>query len=215
MGTDNGTEHNRRFIRKGMIKFTIFMSAVILIALFVIVRQFLKDSDAEKEKTTAVTSSRLEKVLQISELSTYKVTYNGVAAVKNDDDKLLYNVAYEAKVSVGLDMEKIQVEVDESEEENKKIIVTLPEIEIMDVDVNPGSLDYIFEKKSADTDDVSMTAFPACRADVEEECKTNDVLFELARENAANTIKALVKPLLEQYEEYSLEIVSEGGSSYE
>ena len=115
MGTDNGTEHNRRFIRRGMVKFTIFMSVVILIALFVIVRQLLKDSDAEKEKTTAVTSSRLEKVLQISELSTYKVTYNGVAAVKNEDDKLLYNVAYEAKISVGLDMEKIKVEVDVSE----------------------------------------------------------------------------------------------------
>lgn len=210
MGTDN--ENNRGFISKGIVKLIIVLFVVILIALFVILRQFLKDGDAGKEKTTVVTSSRLEKVLQISELSTYKVTYNGVASVKNDDDELLYHVAYEAKISVGLDMEKIQVEVDESEEENKKIIVTLPKIEIMDVDVNPGSLDYIFEKKSADTDDVSMAAFPACRADVEEECKSNEVLFELARENAANTIKALVKPLLEQYEEYSLEIVSEGGS---
>ena len=209
MGTDN--ENGRGFISKGIVKLIIVLFVVILIALFVILRQFLKDGDAGKEKTTVVTSSRLEKVLQISELSTYKVTYNGVASVKNDDDELLYHVAYEAKISVGLDMEKIQVEVDESEEENKKIIVTLPEIEIMDVDVNPGSLDYIFEKKSADTDDVSMAAFPACRADVEEECKSNEVLFELARENAGNTIKALVKPLLEQYEEYSLEIVSEGG----
>lgn len=209
MGTDN--ENSRGFISKGIVKLIIVLFVVILIVLFVILRQFLKDGDAGKEKTTVVTSSRLEKVLQISELSTYKVTYNGVASVKNDDDELLYHVAYEAKISVGLDMEKIQVEVDESEEENKKIIVTLPKIEIMDVDVNPGSLDYIFEKKSADTDDVSMAAFPACRADVEEECKSNEVLFELARENAGNTIKALVKPLLEQYEEYSLEIVSEGG----
>ena len=215
MGADNGMENNRRLIRKGVVKFTIVMVLLIFLALFVILRQFLKDSDARKENSTVVTSSRLEKVLKISELSTYKVTYNGVAAVKNDEEELLYNVAYEAKVSVGLDMEKIKVEVDETDKENRKIIVTLPEIEIMDVDVNPGSLDYIFEKKSADTEDVSRTAFPACRADVEEECKSNGVLFELARENAANTVKALAKPLLEQYQEYSLEIVGEGGFAYE
>lgn len=188
--------------------------AVIIIAISIIWRQFFGKSGTADEKTTIITSSNLEKVLRISELSTYKVTFNGVAAVKEEED-LLYNVSYEAKVSVGLDMEKIKVEVEDTGEESKKIVVTLPEIQITVVDVDPGSLDYIFEKDSANTDNVSMTALPACRVDAEEECKSNDTLLELARENAVNTVKALIKPLLEQYDEYTLEIVGEGGYRYE
>lgn len=188
--------------------------AAIIIAAVIVWHQFFGKTDASDEKTTIVTSSNLEKVLRISELSTYKVTFNGVAAV-HEDEELLYNVSYKAKVSVGLDMEKIKVEVEDTGEESKKIIVTLPEIQITDVDVDPGSLDYIFEKKSANTDNVSMTALPACRMDAEEECSANDTLLELARENAVNTVKALIEPLLEQRNEYTLEIVGEGGYRYE
>ncbi|MCM1046641.1 MAG: DUF4230 domain-containing protein [Candidatus Gastranaerophilales bacterium] len=187
---------------------------VIIIAAFAIWYFFFRDQTAN-ETVTVVTSAQLEKVLQISELSTYKVTYNGVASVSDDKDTLLYYVAYEADVSIGIAMEQIRVEVDETDAENKKIVVTLPEVEIVNVDIDPGTLDYIFEKKSADTEDVSATAIPACRADAREECLSNETLFELAKENAANTINALMKPLMEQYGEYALTIVDEEGNGYE
>lgn len=193
----------------------IFVLTVTIIAAFAIWDFFFRDRAVE-ENVTIVTASQLEKVLQISELSTYKVTYNGVAAVSDDKDKLLYYVAYEADVSIGIEMEQIRVEVaDETDGADKKIVVTLPEVEIVNVDVDPGSLDYIFEKKSANTEDVSVTAIPACRADARDECLSNEMLFELAKENAVNTINALMKPLMEQYREYSLEIVDEEGNSYE
>lgn len=190
----------------------IFVMTVTLIAAAAIWK-FFKGGAAEEEQAAIVTSSQLEKVLQISELSTYKVAYNGVAAVRDESGSLLYNVAYESVVSIGIDMNQIHVEIDDTDEANKEIIVTLPKIEITGVDVDPGSLDYIFEKKSANTEDVSVTAISACKADVEEECQANMVLFELARENAVNTIEALMKPLMEQYEEYSLTIV--GGEKNE
>ena len=167
-----------------------------------------------KETKTVLTSSKLEKVLQISDLSTYKVTFNGVAAVEAEDE-LLYNVAYHATVNIGLDMKEIQVTVDDSEEENKKITVVLPNIEIVDVEVEPGSLDYIFEESSANTQDVIREALSACKEDARTECSTNELLFALARENAGNTVKALTAPLLEQYPEYTLEILGEGGYRYE
>lgn len=192
----------------------ILVLVIIIGVIFIIWECFLQDR-SDKEKTTIVTSSQLEKVLKISDLSTYKVTFNGVAAVNDDKDKLLYNVAYEAKVSIGFDMEKIKVDIDDTNEENKEIIVTMPKVEIMGAEVDAGTLDYIFEKESANKADIAMTALPACKEDAENECKSNELLFELAQENAVNTIKALTNPLLEQYEGYSLRIVDEGGDCYE
>ena len=137
-----------------------------------------------------------------------------MAAVEAGDE-LLYNVAYHATVNIGFDMKEIQVTVDDSEEENKKITVVLPNIEIVDVEVEPGSLDYIFEESSANTQDVIREALSACKEDARTECSTNELLFALARENAGNTVKALTAPLLEQYPEYTLEILGEGGYRYE
>lgn len=169
----------------------------------------------EKEQTMVLTSSQLAEVLKISELSVYKVTFNGVAAVNDEEGDLLYNVAYEAKVNVGFDTEELFVSVDETDAADKKIVVTLPEMEVIDAVVDPGSLDYIFAKKRANTDDVSATAFPACKADAEEECRANPLIFEQAMENAVNTIRGLTQPLLEQYADYSLKIVDKGGVTYE
>lgn len=169
----------------------------------------------EEEQTTVLTSSQLAEVLKISELSVYKVTFNGVAAVNDEEGDLLYNVAYEAKVNVGFDTEELFVSVDETDAADKKIVVTLPDMEVMDAVVDPGSLDYIFAKKRTNTDDVSATAFPACKVDAEEECRANPLIFEQAMENAVHTIRGLTQPLLEQYEDYSLKIVDKGGVTYE
>lgn len=188
-----------------VIKLIIFF-AVLIFIMFAIHRLIFSSDAKEKEVTTVETSSKLQKVLQISELSTYQVTFNGVAAVKDTDNKLLYNVAYRAKIGIGLDMEQIKVDVDDTDEAHKKIIVTLPEIKIADVTIDPGSLDYIFEDASADTEDVSITSLPACKADAEADCKSNDLIFKLANENAVNTIKALMQPFLAQNKDFTLEI---------
>lgn len=197
-----------------IIKSIIFLILAIYI-IAVVQRHFFSSNSKEKEATTIETSSKLQKVLQISELSTYHVTFNGVAAVKDAENKLLYNVAYQAKVGIGLDMEQIRVDIDQPDESQKKIIVTLPEIKIADVTIDPGSLDYIFEDASADTEDISITSLPACKADAETDCMSNDIIFELAEENAVNTVKALMQPFLAQNEGYTLKIQVKGGSSYE
>ncbi|MEY8332105.1 DUF4230 domain-containing protein [Lachnospiraceae bacterium 47-T17] len=190
----------------------VFLAVVLAAAGLFIRCSFFGGNEAQ---TTVLSTSQLEKVLKISELSVYKVTFNGVAAVNDEDGKLLYNVAYNAKVRIGFDMEALQVSVDETDAADKKIVVTLPKVGVIDADVDPGSLDYIFAKKRANTDDVSATAYPACVADAKEECGANEMISKQATENAVNTIKALSQPLLAQYPEYSLEIVDEGGVSHE
>ena len=55
-----------------------------------------------------ITASSLEKVLEIDELSTAEYTYNAVAKKHSQDGKeIKYYVAYEGKVTAGVDFEKI------------------------------------------------------------------------------------------------------------
>lgn len=190
---------------------SILLLMILLLFIWMLWRPFGSGARQEKEITLAEASSKLEKVLKISELSTYQVTFNGVANVTGAENQLLYHVAYKAKVRIGIDMEKITVSVKDTQntdapDEKKKIIVALPPVEIADVDVDPGSLDYIFTDPSADTPDVSITSLPACKADAEADCQSNELLFELARENAVNTVEALMRPFLAQNKDYELEI---------
>ncbi len=193
---------------------SLILLSILLLVIFMIWRQFFSDSAEKKELTTVETSSRLEKVLQISELSTYQVTFNGVADVTDDSGVLLYHTAYNAQVSIGLAMDQIKVSIDDTDPENKLMQVTLPDAEIADVNVDPGSLDYIFKDRNADTADVSVTSLPACIADAEADCRSNEELFTLARENAVRTVEALMQPFLAQNKEYTLKIAGKGGAPY-
>lgn len=125
-----------------------------------------------KNKTTVVSKSNLEKVLQINELSTSTAVYNGVSSVTDpeDSDKVLYYVSYDATVKAGINTEDIQIEVRDSEEE-KKVIVTLPKVTISDIEVNMGSLEYIFKDKNSNTESISKDAYQSAVADVKEECE--------------------------------------------
>lgn len=193
---------------------SIFFLIILFLFAFVLWRYFTDSSKKDQEIRLTETSSKLEKVLKISELSTYQVTFNGVANVSGADNQLLYHVAYHAKVRIGLDMEQISVSVKDAapgsnpgdSDKKKKIIVTLPPVEIADVEIDPGSLDYIFLDKSANTPDVSITSLPACKKDAEADCSSNQMLFELARDNAVNTVEALMRPFLTQNKDYELEI---------
>ena len=228
MASEHHTEeHHRHFHLRDIPRYIRYIvTAIIFIALICFIQNFMSNR-TEKQITTVDTSSCLEKTLRISELSTYQVTFNGVASVKDDDNDVLYYAAYNAKISIGLDMEKITVSVknnnspskDHTDKSNdkagKELIVSLPAVEITDIAVDPGSLDYIFEDNSANNEHISVTALPACKSDALTECSSNTQMFELAQENAINTIRALTQPFLDQNKEYSLKIVGEGGYEYE
>lgn len=122
-----------------------------------------------KVKTTILTSSQLEEVLQIDDLAVSTMTYNGVAAVpqKKHPNKIAYYVSYNACAKASMNMEEIKVNIDEDvpEGQAKKIVVTLPRIQVKEVVVDMASMDYMFIKKSAEKSDVSEEAYAACLAD--------------------------------------------------
>lgn len=158
-----------------------------------------------KVETTILTSSQLEEVLQIDDLSVCAITYNGVAEVpqKNHPTKVAYYVSYEAEVKASINMEDIDVQIDDNvgEGQAKKIIVTLPQLQVKQVNVDMASLDYMFVKKSANTADVSEEAYAACIADAGSECRGNEVFLQMAKENCENMVKALLMPIFENQDE--------------
>ena len=157
-----------------------------------------------KKQAEVITISTLQEIIDVSELSTFTAVYNGIAQVMNQEDpqSVDYYVSYEAKVNAGIDFEEVGIEL---EEETKTIRITVPPVELTEVNVDIASLDFIFYNQSLNTSTVTETAFKACEADVEKESQEQQAIYELAEQNAKNVLTALVKPIVEQADtEYTL-----------
>lgn len=181
---------------------TIAVAAVMVIIGVILLMHLNKDKGVK----SIVTVSSLQKILDVSDLSTFETTYNGVAKVYREDEpgRVKYCVAYNAKVKAGIDFEKLTIEIDE---EKKEIQIQLPKVEITDLNVDVGSLDYIFYDKKADNQTVLAEAYEKCVEDVEKETKNETAIKELAQQNAKNIVEALTRPFVEEFDdEYTLEI---------
>lgn len=178
---------------------------VLILALIIIGVTAISVS-SKKPELEIISKSTLEKIINVSDLSTFEAVYNGIAKVMNEDnpEKVDCYVSYEAKVKAGIDFEKVDIEVDS---ENKVISVKLPEIKITDVNVDITSLDYIFENDKANTSTVSQKAYKKCIEDVKNESNSEDAIYDLAEQNAHNIVEALISPFIEQLDdEYQLQI---------
>lgn len=157
-----------------------------------------------EEQPEIITKTALEKIVRVSELSTFEVTYNGVAQVMNEKkpENVDYYVSYAAQVKVGFDFSKIRFDLDNDE---KQLVVHIPEVAITKISVDLPSLDYIFMNDKANTETASAQAYKACEADVALESENQPAIFELAQQNAENMVRALVVPFLKQMDpEYTV-----------
>ena len=182
-----------------LVVFVVVLAVIIAAGVFF----FMSSSKPEPE---IISQSTLEKIINVSDLSTFEAVYNGIAKVANEEDpeEIDYYVSYDAKVKAGIDFEKVDIAVDN---ENKIITVTVPEIKITDVNVDIASLDYIFFNDKANTATVSEEAYKKCIEDVTNESNNENAIYELADQNAHNIIKALINPFVEQLDaEYELHI---------
>lgn len=185
-------------------------SLVILICCFIVViliiTIILFVNKNGRKKLEIITKSNLEKIINVSDLSTLEAVYNGIAKVTNNEepDEVDYYVSYDAKIKAGIDFQQVDINLDN---EKKVIKVKIPEIKINDINVDIASLDYIFMNDKANTETVSEQAYGKCIEDVTSEVNTEDAIYELAKENTQNIIEALIKPFINQLdEEYKLEI---------
>lgn len=180
------------------------LGALILVVVVLVLFVAIPGARNSKKQAEVITISTLQEIIDVSELSTFTAVYNGIAQVMNQEDpqSVDYYVSYEAKVNAGIDFEEVGIEL---EEETKTIRITVPPVELTEVNVDIASLDFIFYNQSLNTSTVTETAFKACEADVEKESQEQQAIYELAEQNAKNVLTALVKPIVEQADtEYTL-----------
>jgi len=178
---------------------------IIIILMLIIVIGTISNLNRDEDKVQLELVSELDKIVQISELNTYNAVYNGVAKSthRNADGSVDYYISYEAVIKLGINFEEISFS---AYDELKTIFVLIPEIEMLEVNVDIGSLDYIFINKGIDESTILDEAYQLCIADARDESMSESEIFTLARQNTENIVKALVNPFIENsYPDYVLD----------
>lgn len=165
------------------------------VAIVVLLAGWLISTTGEDGKLTTISESSLQKIIEINELSTVDYTYNAtVTKTKDDSSEIMYHVAYEGTVTAGIDFHEIDFDLNQNE---KIITITIPEIEIHNISVNMGTMDYIFTKDKYETETISQEAYKLCKADLKKRIEDEELLKNTAKENAISSVEALFKPWIE------------------
>lgn len=188
--------------------FKFIVALIICLILLAVIGFFVipQITESQNDKREVITDLTLEKIIDVSELSTFTAIYNGVAKVMNKEktDQIDYYVSYEARVKAGIEFDKITIDIDDAQ---KIIYITMPPVTITEINVDIASLDFIFYNDKANTVSVSKEAFKACETDVETESQQQEKIIELATQNAKNILDALTRPIIGQlYPDYTLVI---------
>lgn len=199
----------KKFSLRKIIFIAIVIIAVIAITFTVVVPSI---SNSEKSKKEIVSVASLEKIINVSELSTCTAVYNGIAQVNNSEnpEEIDYYVSYEATVKAGIDFDKVAIDIsdatDSDNEKKKTVKITIPEIHITDINVDISSLDFIFLNNNSNQSTVTEEAYKACNEDVKNESENQQAIYDLAKQNSQSVIKALVEPILNQLNEEQQDI---------
>lgn len=104
-----------------------YIIGIVIVLMVVIIVSLTISITTKKSEPEIISKSTLEKIINVSDLSTFEAVYNGIAKVteKDNPEKINYYVSYDAKVKAGVDFEKVDITVDTEE---KIITVKLPEI---------------------------------------------------------------------------------------
>ena len=147
-------------------------------------------------KKKVSTSINLIDAINIDNLYGGEFVYNGITEI-NQENKT-YSIRYDSSIKVGVDASKISIDVDES---NKTVKVTIPEIQILNIAVDPDSLKYIPSKPNLQIKDVITRCEEDARNEAQAETLTIDenttMLSEIAEDNICSFLRAVISPLLE------------------
>lgn len=169
------------------------ISAVVAIVLVVAVAGILVPTIKNKiGKGNVITSSQLEKAIDISELSTAEFVYNGVAEKRDDEkpEEVACYISYDSNVKVGIKLEDVRFKIDD---EKKTIQPILPEITVNVAVLNEESISYIPKNPDLSLKEV----ISLCKEDAMKEANSSDGLHKTAEENLRAVIEALLTPILD------------------
>ena len=153
---------------------------------------FARLLDRASEPGVNATSIR-EEISRCSELATARLDYRGLIKYSDGDIPLInqksFSMIYDATIRAGIDLSQAEVEVS-----GNTITVTLPAPQILDITVDPDSLEFYDEQFAlfnwTDKEDTTE-AMSYAREDAEEKAGQEGLLEE-ASEQAKNVIETLV-----------------------
>lgn len=192
----NGKEENFKKKNKVIefIKGLSFQTKIIIVLLIIIIFFILVLFGNKEGAFSTISESSLQKVFEINELDTIEYTYNAITTAKTKSGNEKYHVSYNGKVYAGIDFAKVKIEHNKMK---KEVIITLPEIEIHDVVVDPASLDFIFVDDKYHTETVNAEAHKICMNDLNSRIKKEEMFYETAKGNAISSVEALLKPWID------------------
>ena len=187
-----GSGAKKLLTSKKKVEVRLLVLAIVAAVVAVVVLVVVPMVKNQLNKPRILTTSELMKVVDISDLSTAECVYNGIAEKKGDDGNVVYRIAYESRVQIGLDLSKVEFKIDE---ETKTVRPILPEIAIGDdIEIDTSTLDYM-PKDPKDLDMAEVISL--CKEDARSGCMENAEFYVLARENAQAIVESLTMPLIE------------------
>lgn len=172
-----------------IIKSFLITAIVILLIYLIFVLKIFSGNDGFD---STITDAKLEKAINISNLSTAEFVYNGISEKKSDlhPEKVECYISYNANVKVGISMEDVKFKIDK----DKKIVTPiLPEISINIATLDEKSISYIPSNPNISLKDV----IAICKLDAINEANKSEKLYQTAKENLQSVIEALLFPALD------------------
>lgn len=175
----------------GVVKAVIYLLIVLVIActtIFLVMR-FTKES--KPEITNSFISNKLEAA---SELTSAKLTYNGLVRYSEGTipfiTKKEFSMIYRAEVKAGIDLSKVKSEITDIQ-----VRITVPPMEILDISIDEGSIQFYDEKFALfnwEKKEDLLETIQGAKADVE---ANGDI--DGLKKTAKNQIQILLEGLFE------------------
>ena len=135
----------------------------------------------QQKKQPHVDAERLrERIEEASELTTAKSFYSGIVRFEEGSvpliDKNSFSMKYDAVVSAGFDLEKVDIDVTDEE-----VIVKVPKAEILGISIDPDSLEFYDNKFSlfkTDRKEATKQALVEAEKDAEKNASEKGLIEE-------------------------------------
>lgn len=186
------SKRERREARAKVPLATWLIVVVVIVATTVIILGVVIPASQPTQPNKYYTDSDLEKVVDISELSTVEYVYRGIAERVGWFDRVDLRIKYEAHVRASFDMSSIKIHADH---DAKTIEVTLPEPTIQEPELNENEFGYLPESAVGDLPDIIRL----CREDAISEVRSESQIKERAYDSIKSTVQALTEPLIGDY----------------
>ena len=182
-------EHEERPRRRVGFKTILHFIEIVVIAVAVI---FVTNKVTQKDEPQITSTFISDKLEMVSELTTARLTYNGLVYYSDGSIPLLtqksFTMTYRAEVRAGVDLSKTDIKITD-----KEVQLTLPAVQILDTVVDSDSIQFYDEKAallnwSKKTD--VLDGMTAAEKDVEEKAD-----FDALKAEAKTQTKQLLTGL--------------------